>query len=84
MLAYAQAFSGFAQLMQWLGSRAVVVTKAVLLVALFWHMKLGLRVIVEDYVPSVRVKFAALVAVDLVCLALMSIGVFTSLYLAFR
>ena len=68
----------------WLGQPAVAVTMAVLLVAMFWHMKLGLRVIVEDYVHGDRVKFAALVAVDLVCLALMIIGVFTSLYLAFR
>ncbi len=69
---------------QWLGSPAVAVTMTVLLVALFWHMKLGLRVIVEDYVHGDRAKFAALVAVDLICLALMAIGVFTSLYLAFR
>lgn len=71
-------------LSHWLGRPAVAVTMAVLLVALFWHMKLGLRVIVEDYVHADRVKFAALVAVDLLCLALMAIGVFTSLYLAFR
>lgn len=69
---------------QWLGSPVVSVTMMLLLVALFWHMKLGLRVIVEDYVHADRVKFAALVAVDLVCLALMAAGVFTSLYLTFR
>ncbi|TAL98813.1 MAG: succinate dehydrogenase, hydrophobic membrane anchor protein [Rhodanobacter sp.] len=68
----------------WLGQPAVAVTMAVLLMALFWHMKLGLRVIVEDYVHADRVKFAALIAVDLVCLALLAIGVFASLYLAFR
>lgn len=71
-------------LAQWLGRPAVAVTMAVLLVALFWHMKLGLRVIVEDYVHGDRVKFAAVIAVDLVCLALMAIGAFTCLYLAFR
>lgn len=71
-------------LARWLSQPAVAVTMAVLLVALFWHMKLGLRVIVEDYVHTDRVKFAALIAVDLMCLALMAAGVFTSLYLAFR
>ncbi len=40
--------------------------------------------IVEDYVHADRMKFSALVALDLACLALMAIGVFTSLYLAFR
>ncbi len=68
----------------WLARPAVALTMAVLLVALFWHMKLGLRVIVEDYVHADRMKFVALIAVDLVCLALMAIGVFTSLYQAFR
>lgn len=67
----------------WLSRPVVAITMAALLVALFWHMKLGLRVIVEDYVHADRVKFAALVLVDLVCIALMAIGVFTSMYLAF-
>ena len=69
---------------QWLGRPAVAVTMAVLLVALFWHMQLGLRVIAEDYVHSDRVKFLALVAVDLACVVLLAIGVFASLYLALR
>lgn len=69
---------------QWLGQPTVAVTMGVLLVALFWHMKLGLRVIVEDYVHADRVKFALVTAVDLACLALMAISVFTTLYLAFR
>ncbi|KZC23437.1 succinate dehydrogenase [Rhodanobacter thiooxydans] len=80
----AHARGGHQAVALWLGRPAVAVTMAVLLVALFWHMKLGLRVIVEDYVHADRVKFAALAAVDLVCVALMAIGVFTSLYLAFR
>ncbi|MFC5439147.1 succinate dehydrogenase, hydrophobic membrane anchor protein [Rhodanobacter ginsenosidimutans] len=80
----AHAGGGHQMVASWLGRPAVAVTIAVLLVALFWHMKLGLRVIVEDYVHADRVKFAALIAVDLICLALMAIGVFTGLYLAFR
>ncbi len=80
----AHASDGHQSLVNWLGRPAVAITMAALQVALFWHMKLGLRVIVEDYVHADRFKFAALIAVDLVCLALMAIGVFTSLYLAFR
>ena len=68
----------------WLGRPAVAITMVSLQVALFWHMKLGLRVIVEDYVHADRVKFVILIAVDLACLALLAIGAFTSLYLAFR
>lgn len=80
----AHAHDDHQALAQWLGNPAVAVTMAVLLVALFWHMKLGLRVVVEDYVHADRIKFATLIAVDLVCLALMAVSVFTSLYLAFR
>ena len=78
----AHARDGQQDLLAWLGRPAVAVTMAVLWVILFWHMKLGLRVIVEDYVHADRMKFAILIAVDLVSLALMAIGVFTNLYLA--
>lgn len=80
----AHAHDDHQALEQWLGNPAVAVTMAVMLVALFWHMKLGLRVVVEDYVHADRIKFVVLIAVDLLCLALMAVGVFTSLYLAFR
>lgn len=80
----AHAGAGHQALAQWLAHPPVAVILVALQVALFWHMKLGLRVIVEDYVHADRMKFALLIAVDLACLALLVIGVFTSLYLAFR
>lgn len=80
----AHAHSNHQAVSAWLGNPVVALTMAALLVALFWHMKLGLRVIVEDYVHGDRMKFAMLIIVDLACLALMAIGVFTSLYLALR
>lgn len=80
----AHAGEGHQAIAHWLGRPAVALTMVALQIALFWHMKLGLRVIVEDYVHADRLKFALLIAVSLICLALMAIGVFTSLYLAFQ
>lgn len=68
----------------WLRSPPVAAIMAALLVAMFWHMMLGLRVIVEDYVHSDRLKFFAVAMVQAGCWALMIIGVFAVLSIAFR
>ncbi len=69
---------------EWLDRSVVAMAMVVLQVALFWHMMSGWRVLVEDYVHADRVEIATLIAVDLVCHALMAIGVFTSMDLAFH
>ncbi len=75
---------GYDDVSNWLGQPVVAVVMALLLVVTFWHMMLGLRVIIEDYVHADRLKFAMLAVVELGCYALMVIGVFVVLYLAFR
>lgn len=68
----------------WLGWPPVGAIMTALLIAMFWHMMLGLRVIVEDYVHSDRLKFAAIAAVQAGCWALMIVGVFAVFSIAFR
>lgn len=75
---------GYDEVSSWLGQPVVAVAMILLFVATFWHMMLGLRVIIEDYVHADRLKFAMLAALDLGCYALMVTGVFIALYLAFR
>ncbi len=66
----------------WLGSRRSAVMMALLIVATFYHFKLGMQVIIEDYVDHQVVKLAALVLINFASIALAFIGIFSVLKLA--
>ena len=54
-----------------------------LLIALFYHMALGLQVVVEDYVHTERMKIPAVVVIQLGCFALAVAGIVATLRIAF-
>lgn len=66
----------------WLRSPAGMIPMVLLLIALFHHTALGLKVVAEDYLHGL-VKFAALIAVHLGCYGLMIAGVLATLAIAF-
>lgn len=45
----------------WLSSPANALLMVLLIVALFWHAKLGLQVVIEDYVHTPWLKYALLI-----------------------
>jgi succinate dehydrogenase / fumarate reductase membrane anchor subunit len=49
-----------AEVMASLANPLVAILLALTLINLLWHMKLGLQVVIEDYVHTPRNKFAAL------------------------
>ncbi|WP_246120869.1 succinate dehydrogenase, hydrophobic membrane anchor protein [Luteimonas granuli] len=53
---------------------------ALFVVALFWHAKLGLQVVIEDYIHNRAVELTLLVLNILLC----SLGALASLYAIFR
>ncbi len=67
---------------RWLRSPLVASLMILLLIALFTHLALGLRVVIEDYIHS-GIKFPALLAVRLGCFALMVVGIFATLLIVF-
>ena len=71
----ALAGRGHAALIAWLESPLVAILTILLLIALFQHIALGLQVVLEDYVHSVRTRLAAVLAVRLGCSALAVTGV---------
>jgi succinate dehydrogenase / fumarate reductase, membrane anchor subunit len=67
----------------WLRAPFTTILMVLLLIALFHHMSLGLRVVVEDYVHSDRAKIPAVVAIRFACFALAIAGIFATLHIAF-
>ena len=68
--------SDYATFIAWLKLAALLMV--LLLIALFWHLALGLRVVIEDYVHS-GAKIPALLAARFACFALGIAGILATL-----
>ncbi len=67
----------------WLRTPIATILTVLLLIALFHHISLGLRVVVEDYVHSDRAKIPVAVAIRLASCGLAIAGIFATLRIAF-
>ena len=74
--------SDYATFVAWLKTPLASILMILLLIALFYHTALGLRVVIEDYVHS-GAMFGALVTVRLGCFTLATAGIFAILRIAF-
>lgn len=68
----------------WLQSPFPAIVTVLMLIAVFYHMSLGIQVVIEDYVHSEWVKISALVLNKLVAFALAAAGIFAVLRIAFQ
>ena len=66
----------------WVGRPLPAILLVLLLIASFYHMSLGLQVVVEDYVHTELVKLGIVVAVRLLCFAFAVAGIFGVLSIA--
>lgn len=67
----------------WLSSPFTAVLMILLLITGLFHAKLGLQVVIEDYVGNHGIRTAAIIAVTLVCAVLAVLGVFSIMRIAF-
>lgn len=67
----------------WLKTPIVTTVMPLLLIALFYHMALGLQVVIEDYVHRELLKMALLAGTHLGCFALACTGIVATLRIAF-
>jgi len=54
----------------WLASPVTASLMVMLIISAFYHAKLGVQVVIEDYVHHEGIKLASLLAVTLLCVAL--------------
>lgn len=67
----------------WLGMPVVSVLMILFLTTAFYHLKLGLQVVVEDYVHGEATKVITLMLVTFGCVALALASIFAVLKIAF-
>jgi succinate dehydrogenase / fumarate reductase membrane anchor subunit len=79
----ARARDDYGAFILWLRSPFTTVSMVLLLIALFYHMALGLQVVVEDYVHNDRIKMPTVVVIHLGCFALAAAGIIATLRIAF-
>ena len=68
---------------EWLRDPIAAVPMLLLIAATFWHLKMGLQVIVEDYVHEEGNKFLALLLLDLAAALGAAFALFAVLRIAF-
>ncbi|NCP10607.1 MAG: succinate dehydrogenase, hydrophobic membrane anchor protein [Sphingomonadales bacterium] len=72
-----------ATMREWLGSPLAAVPMILLIISVFWHIRLGLQTLIEDYVHSDAPRILALVIVNFYCLAGAAFGIFSVAKIAF-
>ena len=61
----------------WLGNTIPATALALLLISVFWHARLGLQIMIEDYVDAPGNKFAATAALNLAAFGGVAFGLFS-------
>src|SRR5439155_20157047 len=66
----------------WVGRPLPSILLVLLLIATFWHVSLGLQVVIEDYVHAALARLGLVIVVRLACFALAVAGIFAVLSMA--
>ncbi len=72
----------YATVTAWLSSPLVAVPMALLVASVFWHMKMGLQVVIEDYQHD-ETRVVALVLLNLYTVGAAAFAIFSILKIAF-
>lgn len=70
-------------LVGWLSSPLVAVPMILMLVSIFWHLRLGLQVLIEDYVQDHGVKFGLIILLNFFAIGGAALGIFAVAKVAF-
>ncbi|MGS1015950.1 succinate dehydrogenase, hydrophobic membrane anchor protein [Allosphingosinicella humi] len=67
----------------WLAAPLVAVPMLLLIVSTFWHLKLGLQVVIEDYVHEDGLRLFSITLLNFFAIALGALAFFSVLKIAF-
>ena len=67
---------------QILGSAPIAIILLLFIVASIWHMKIGMQVVIEDYVHSEIIKLACVMANNFFCIAVALASIYAILKLS--
>ena len=73
---------GYATVVEWIARPLPATAMALLVIATFWHARLGVQVMLEDYVHEPANKFACVAAINLAAFAGAAFGLFCVIRLA--
>lgn len=73
----------YPRLAEWLASPLVAVPMMLMIVSIFWHMRLGLQVLIEDYVHGEASKLFVIVLLNFYVIAGAAFGLFSIAKIAF-
>jgi succinate dehydrogenase / fumarate reductase membrane anchor subunit len=74
---------GYAPVTEWLRSPLAAVPMLLLIVSTFWHLKLGLQVVIEDYVHEEGGRLFSIVLLNFFTIAGAALAFFAVLKIAF-
>lgn len=77
------AGKGHAEWVAWLKQPIVSVLMILFIANMVYHMRLGLQVLIEDYVHDHGLKFASQIAISFGCILIASLSIFSILRIAF-
>lgn len=75
--------SDYGQVQQWAASPMVALPLMLMVVSIFWHLRLGLQVLLEDYVHGEAVRLLSLVLLNFFAIGGAALGLFTIARIAF-
>ena len=67
---------------QILGTLPIAIILLLFIVASTWHMKIGMQVVIEDYVHNEKLKFASVMANNFFCIAVALASIYAILKLS--
>jgi succinate dehydrogenase / fumarate reductase, membrane anchor subunit len=70
-------------LVAWIAQISVAVPLMLMLICIFSHVRLGLQVLIEDYVHDEGLKFGALLLLNFYVIAAAAVGIFSIAKIAF-
>jgi succinate dehydrogenase / fumarate reductase membrane anchor subunit len=73
----------YAEVVAWLAQPLVAVPMMLMVANLFWHLRMGLQVVIEDYVHEEGTKFGTLLLLNFYAIGGAALGIFAIAKIAF-